>query len=452
MPFAASAAHSDAANPVPAQGEDTPLQFTTSGGKLLGFGSSSIILASQDLMLRVELPGANLVAPVCQGTATEASGSPGAARPFTRVTYPNVWDNVTVVYEPRDGAVFKSTYNIAPSHRNAVCRIRLRYNPPVSLDAQGNLVIAYANGTMTDSTPVSWQDICGQRKFAQVSYVLLGTNEVGFAVGDYNHSRRLVIDPTLTWNSFFGGSGNDYAQAVAVDGSGNVYVAGYSSTTWASPVRAFGTGTDGFAAQLSSGGSLTWSTFLGGSGTDRGNAIAANSSGSVYVAGHSSATWGSPVRSYTGSNDAFVVKFAVAVAAAADVKVTKTGPSSVFATSNLVVSDVLPTNSIFVSASSGGTNVRGVVNRTIASFVKTATTSLTVTVTAPAASGTLSNVVSSTASTTDPTPSNNNGSATNAQVVTTVTPCADIATTKTAATNAVASSNLTYKIMVTKQP
>ena len=93
---------------------------------------------------------------------------------------------------------------------------------------------------MTDSAPVAWQDIDGQRQFVEVSYVLLGNNEVGFTVGDYDHSQQLVIDPTLTWNTFLGGGGDDYAQAIAVDGSGNVYVAGYSSATWGSPVRAFG--------------------------------------------------------------------------------------------------------------------------------------------------------------------------------------------------------------------
>ena len=64
---------------------------------------------------------------------------------------------------------------------------------------------------MTDSAPVAWQDIDGQRHFVDVSYVLLGNNEVGFTVGDYDHNEPLVIDPTLTWNTFLGGSGVDYA-------------------------------------------------------------------------------------------------------------------------------------------------------------------------------------------------------------------------------------------------
>ena len=150
---------------------------------------------------------------------------------------------MTAVYEAQAGALLKSTYYVdADPDGNAAEQIRLHYNREVSLDDQGNLVIAYDHGTMTDSAPVAWQDIDGQRMFVHVSYVLLGNNEVGFAVGDYDHSRQLVIDPTLTWNTFLGSSGTDYAMVIAVDGSGNVYVAGYSSATWGSPVRAFGGG------------------------------------------------------------------------------------------------------------------------------------------------------------------------------------------------------------------
>ena len=85
---------------------------------------------------------------------------------------------------------------------------------------------------------------------------------------------------------------------------------GYSRATWGSPDRPFAIAPDAFTAGLDSSGNLTWNTFLGGSGSDNGYAIAADGSGSLYVAG-TSATWGLPVRPYTGSSDAFVVKLLV---------------------------------------------------------------------------------------------------------------------------------------------
>jgi len=128
----------------------------------------------------------------------------------------------------------------------------------------------------------------------------------------------MVIDPVMSWNTFLGGSGegdcDDNGYAIAVDSSGNVYVAGYSSESWGTPVRAFSGGSyDGFVAKLDSSGNLLWNTFLGSNGADIVFSIAVDSSGSnVYASGESNATWGLPLRSFTteGSHDedAFAAK------------------------------------------------------------------------------------------------------------------------------------------------
>jgi predicted secreted hydrolase len=129
-----------------------------------------------------------------------------------------------------------------------------------------------------------------------------------YAGGDDTFVAKLNTSGGLTWNTFLGGSGGDYGYGIAVDGSGNVYVAGYSDATWGSPLRAYTSGADAFAAKLDSTGGLTLNTFLGGGGVDEGDGIAVDGSGNVYVAGYSAATWGSPVRAYTGGADAFAAK------------------------------------------------------------------------------------------------------------------------------------------------
>jgi len=105
-----------------------------------------------------------------------------------------------------------------------------------------------------------------------------------------------------------GSSNTDTGSAIAVDGSGNVYVAGTSNSTWGSPVNAHAGGNDAFAAKLGSSGSLQWNTFMGSSSYDEGSAIALDLSGNVYVAGDSDATWGSPENAYAGGADAFAAK------------------------------------------------------------------------------------------------------------------------------------------------
>jgi hypothetical protein len=285
------------------------LQFATDDGHVLGFAADSILVASPNHVLDVHFVGANLIDPVAAGSIDSDAPSRSTSQ-FSSVTYAGLWDGVTAVYESQDGAILKSTYYVDGGlEGNPVDLIQLQYNRDVRLDTQGNLVIEFERGTMTDSAPVAWQDINGQRIFVDVQYELLGNDQVGFEVGDYNRNYQLVIDPTLTWNTFLGGSGTDNAQFIALDGSGNVYVTGNSSATWGSPIQAFsGGGDDAYVAKLDSSGGLVWSTFLGGSGSDLGHWIAVDSSGNVYVSGDSSATWGSPVRAYSSGTDAFAAK------------------------------------------------------------------------------------------------------------------------------------------------
>jgi len=140
---------------------------------------------------------------------------------------------------------------------------------------------------------------------------LYGESEVGFSLGEYLPGIAGLIDP---WLTFVGGSGDEDAHSIAVDGSGNVYVTGVSNATWGSPVRAYTSGydaftpIDAFVAKLNSNGVLQWLTFLGSNGNDWGLGIAVDGGGNVYVTGQSSATWGSPVRAYTSGYDAFVAK------------------------------------------------------------------------------------------------------------------------------------------------
>ncbi len=95
----------------------------------------------------------------------------------------------------------------------------------------------------------------------------------------------------LVYSTLLGGSLEDAAQAIAVDSSGNAYVAGWTRSTdfpTAAPLRAVfgGGGVDAFVTKLgSAGNSLVYSTYLGGSGDDTAFGIAVDSSGRAYVAG-----------------------------------------------------------------------------------------------------------------------------------------------------------------------
>jgi len=124
-----------------------------------------------------------------------------------------------------------------------------------------------------------------------------------------NTSESQMAEPPLAWNTFLGGTAKDWGYDIAIDQSGNSYVAGTSDSSWGTPLMAFQDTRDVFVVKLSPDGTLLWQTFLGGMGIDEASGIVIDGSGYVYVAGMSAGTWGAPVNPRNGKpTDAFVAK------------------------------------------------------------------------------------------------------------------------------------------------
>src|SRR5262249_43695932 len=108
----------------------------------------------------------------------------------------------------------------------------------------------------------------------------------GFQVGAYNPDYPLYIDPVLNYSSYLGGSGTDDGQAVAVDTAGNVYLTGSTLSAdfpTSGSIQGTAGGLDAFITKLDrTGTKLEYSTYLGGSSDDEGRAIAVDVSGNVY--------------------------------------------------------------------------------------------------------------------------------------------------------------------------
>ena len=285
------------------------LRQFTAGGHVLGFWSGGMFLASGDHVLKVEFVNARPVSP--RDVSGHTENPQGLPKPLGIVSYPHLWDRVTLRYEKSGSGVCKSTYDIEPAGTAGVDptdQIRLRFNVRVKLDETGALLFSFETGEMKESRPVAWQEISGKRIPVDASFRITGEREVGFKVGSYDPRYPLAIDPVMSWNTFLGSTPDDLGQAIAVDTSGNVYVSGSSAATWGTPVRAYSGGNDAFVAKLNSSGVLQWNTFLGAATYDSGWGLAVDSDGNVYVTGQSTATWESPIRAFSGVQDAFVAK------------------------------------------------------------------------------------------------------------------------------------------------
>src|SRR5262249_53572577 len=131
---------------------------------------------------------------------------------------------------------------------------------------------------------------------------------------------------SLVYSTYLGGSGADSANGIAIDSGGNAYITG-STTSSNFPIVGGIQGTnrgqmDAFIAKLvPAGNALSYSTYLGGAGDDRGAAIAIDSAGNAYIVGTTSSnnlTTASPFQAaLSGGQDGFVAKLNAAGSALA---------------------------------------------------------------------------------------------------------------------------------------
>ncbi|MGC8745434.1 MAG: SBBP repeat-containing protein [Candidatus Saccharicenans sp.] len=125
----------------------------------------------------------------------------------------------------------------------------------------------------------------------------------------------------VDWSGFIGGTRDDIGSSIAVDSAGNAYVTGYTASTPANqfpvkngPKLTQSGGLDAFVAKVdTSGASLLYCGYIGGSSDDYGSSIAVDSSGNAYITGATLSATNFPATvgpdvSYNGGSDAFVAK------------------------------------------------------------------------------------------------------------------------------------------------
>ncbi len=217
---------------------------------------------------------------------------------YAQIAYQGVYPGIDLVYHGRQGHL-EYDWRLAPHAAVRHIQLAVRGATGLRLDSQGTLVIETQGGAVRQDAPVAYQEINGVRRPVAARYVLLGARQVGLALGAYDRGQPLVIDPVLSYATYLGGSGVDQGTGIAVDGSGNVYVAGdttsptFPTTTGAySTTLAGGTSTgDAFVSKLSPDGStLLYSTYLGGSGDEDVWHVAVDGAGEAEIVGYTDST------------------------------------------------------------------------------------------------------------------------------------------------------------------
>ena len=218
---------------------------------------------------------------------------------FAQVRVENVYPGVNVVYY---GSQQKLEYdfNLAAGINPSVISLRFDGAKKISTNPQGELVVTLRDGEVVQHAPVAYQIVNGARQEIAAGYQIIDAHTAAFTLGSYDHAAPLVIDPVLSYSSYFGGNSTDTAWAIAVNPTdGSIYVAGQTFST------AFKTGQplsfektyhggslsgDGFVARFDVDGtgtnlSLHYATYLGGSGNDAALGLAVDADGDAFVTG-----------------------------------------------------------------------------------------------------------------------------------------------------------------------
>jgi hypothetical protein len=219
---------------------------------------------------------------------------------YARVKYAGIYPGVDLVFYGNQRRL-EYDFVVAPGADPKAIALKVDGARKMRINAQGDLVLSISGGEVEIRRPVVYQHVKGEWRQIAGRYVMGGNHRVTFAVGSYDRSEPLILDPVLSYSTYLGGSSDDFGFAIAVDTAGDAFVAGQTFST------DFPAGTHGavitppttnsgatFVAELNPAGTqLLYSTYLAGTTTNAGDGafgIAVDPSGKVYLTGSTFAT------------------------------------------------------------------------------------------------------------------------------------------------------------------
>jgi uncharacterized repeat protein (TIGR01451 family) len=224
---------------------------------------------------------------------------------FARVRYVSVYPGIDLVFYGNQGRL-EYDFEAAPGSDPSRVVLRFQGSQNLSIDSYGDLVLTMEGGDLRLQAPRIYQKFGELQRAVQGRFELRGKNEVGFALDEYDRSRKLVIDPVLVYSTYLGGRSNEGCSliltpsnptplsgcpAVAVDSASNAYIAGpTASNNFPLGPAPFQSGLTGaaniFVAKFNAAANtLLFSTYLGGSRTDYTAGVGVDAATNVIVAG-----------------------------------------------------------------------------------------------------------------------------------------------------------------------
>lgn len=218
---------------------------------------------------------------------------------YARVRYENVYPGIDLEYYADEEGRLEYDFVVKPGADPSLIRMRCEGCSTAELDGDDALVLRFSEGEIRQPPPAVFQLTGAERSDIPGRFVLRSNRELQFALGEYDLRAELRIDPKIILSTYLGGSGQDFAAAVAYAPDNALWVTG--GTT--SPNFPGGTGSppgqratfvsrleevvdeDGRVTRL-----LTDTILIGGSGDDIPIAMAIDDEGNLCLLGNTSST------------------------------------------------------------------------------------------------------------------------------------------------------------------
>jgi len=237
---------------------------------------------------------------------------------FARIEYKNIYENIDFQLYINESGELQYDFIINPGGDPDDIQLHMKNIVNLNFDGSG-LIVKSIDHEIIHTPPFSYQIIDDQTTVINSSFRIIAKNSIGFNVGKYDKTKKLVIDPVIRqWGTFFGGIFEDELRSVSYDSNNNIISCGFSSSNFdISTSSAYQKDLNGIAdaiiIKLDNNGNRLWSTYYGGSELDMGADVAIDQNDNIILSGSTLSNDvlgnGGYQINNNGSFDCFLAKF-----------------------------------------------------------------------------------------------------------------------------------------------
>jgi gliding motility-associated-like protein len=227
---------------------------------------------------------------------------------YRQVRYQAPWPGIGARFYENKQQQLEYDFELAAGADPALVKLKYQGASRLRLGSDGRLHVGTSVASLTELAPQAYQTdpTTGQPQPVACHYRLhTADSTVTFALGQYDRSRPLVIDPTVQFSTYTGASGDNWGFTATYDAAGNMYSGGivlnqpgFSPASFPTTVGAFQTRFGGvidiaiikYNTSVNGTASRVWATYLGGDSHDYPSSLVVNSQNELVMLGTTSSS------------------------------------------------------------------------------------------------------------------------------------------------------------------